>query len=96
MDEDTIPPFLEKAKPIVRKIKKLCDSEGISRTQLALQYVKRESDISHLVFGVDSLAQLKEDIRLFHESIPDELMEEIGNEFDDIDAEIVMPSLWKK
>ncbi len=96
MDEDQVPPFLEKAKPIVGRIKKLCDGEGISRAQLALQYVKRESGISHLVFGVDSLEQLKEDIELFNEELPEDLIERIGSEFDEIDADIVMPSLWKR
>ena len=96
MNEDQIPTYLERAKPIVQKIRSLCEAEGISRTQLALQYVKRERGISHLVFGVDSLEQLQEDIRLFNEELPDDLLSRIGTEFDDIEADIVMPSLWKK
>lgn len=96
MEENEVPPFLDKARPIVRRIKSLCDNEGISRTQLALQYVKREKGISHLVFGVDSLKQLKEDIRLFNEDLPEDLLAKIGAEFDDIEADIVMPSLWKR
>ena len=96
MDEDSVPSFLAKAKPIVKKIRLLCEREGISRTQLAMQYVKRERDVSHLVFGVDSLQQLKEDIRMFEEDLPEDLLQTIGNEFDCIDADIVMPSLWKR
>lgn len=96
MEENQVPKYLEKAKPIVHKIKSLCEAEGISRTQLALQYVKRERGISHLVFGVDNLGQLQEDIRLFNEELPDDLLSRIGTEFDDIEADIVMPSLWKK
>ena len=96
MDADQVPPFLEKAKPIVRKIEDICNREGISRTQLAIQYVKRERGISNLVFGVDSLDQLKEDIQYFNEDLPDEVLEKIGSEFDGIEADIVMPSLWKR
>lgn len=96
MEENDVPPYLEKAKPIVRKIKKLSEEEGISRVALALQYVKREKAVSHLVFGVDSLDQLKEDIRVFDEDIDHQLLEEIGKAFDGLDADIVMPSLWKK
>lgn len=96
MEEDRVPPFLEKAKPIVRRIQAICEIEGISRTQLALQYVKRETEISHLVFGVDSLEQLKEDIELFEEELPDDLIRTIAEEFDEIEADIVMPSLWKR
>lgn len=96
MNEENVPFFLDKAKPIVKKITSICESEGISRTHLALQYVKRESGISHLVFGVDSLEQLKEDISLFNKDLPNDLISKIGNEFDNIEADIVMPSLWKK
>ena len=96
MDEEKIPPFLEKARPIVKMIKSMCENEGISRTQLAIQYVKRETGISHLVFGIDSMEQLKEDIRLFNEDLPMDLIHRMGKEFDEVDADIVMPSLWKR
>lgn len=96
MDEEHVPEFLSEAKTIVGKINRICAENDISRVQLALQYVKREKSISHLVFGVDSLDQLKEDIDLFEKSLPDDLMEEIGKEFDGLKAEIVMPSLWHK
>lgn len=96
MDEYQVPEFLLEARPIVKKIGQLCEENGISRVHLAMQYVKREEKISHLVFGVDSLEQLKEDIRLFDEPLSVDLMEDIGREFDDIKADIVMPSLWKK
>lgn len=96
MEEDQVPGFLNDAKPIVRRISTLCNEEGISRVQLALQYVKREKSVSHLVFGVDSLEQLKEDIRFFYDDLPTDLLERIGKEFDDVKADIVMPSLWKR
>lgn len=96
MDADQIPSFLEKAKPIVRRIADLCEQEHISRTHLAIQYVKREKGISHLVFGVNSLEQLKENIRYFNKDISEDLFKKIDNEFDGIEADIVMPSLWKR
>ncbi len=96
MDEEQVPPCLAKAKPIVRKIKGICDENNISRVHLAIQYVKRERNLSHLVFGVDSLEQLKEDIGYFEEDLPDDMLRQIGREFEDIEADIVMPSLWKK
>lgn len=96
MDEEQIPEYLSEARFIVKRIKRLCDENGISQVHLAIQYVKREGSISHLVFGVDSLEQLKEDIRFFENDLPKDLVDDIGKEFDGIKAEIVMPSLWKK
>ena len=96
MEENEVPSFLEKAKPIVRKISELCDKYEISRIALAMSYVKMQKEISHLVFGVDNMEQLKEDIRLFEHSISEETINEISKEFVDLDTDIVMPSLWKK
>lgn len=96
LNENQVPPYLEKARPIVRRINRICEETGVSRISLAMSYVKREPSISHLVFGVDSLEQLKEDIRLFQQELPPSLLAEMDQEFEGIEAEIVMPSLWKK
>ncbi|MCR5176764.1 MAG: aldo/keto reductase [Anaerovibrio sp.] len=96
MNEDEVPPFLIKARPIVGKISLLCQRHGLSRISLAMNYVKQQSRISHLVFGVDNIQQLKENINIFRESIPADIIEDIAREFTDIEADIVMPSLWKK
>lgn len=96
LQENQVPSFLEDAKPIIRKIDRICRETGISRIQLAMAYVKNTTGISHLVFGVDSLEQLREDIRLFQQDIPEGLLNQIEKEFDDIPARIVMPSLWKR
>lgn len=94
--EDQVPPFLERAKPILRRMDEICERNGVGRVELALAYVKRERSISHLVFGVDGLEQLKEDIELFEREVPAPLLDDIEREFEGIDADIVMPSLWKK
>ena len=96
MDEEQIPDFLSEARPIVRRITKICEEAEISRVQLAMQYVKRENAISHLVFGVDSLEQLKEDIELFQKDVPARLLDQVDKDFKGIEADIVMPSLWKR
>lgn len=96
MKEDDVPEFLNKARPIISKIDKLCEKNNISRIELAISFVKRQSAISRLVFGVDNLSQLKEDIDLFKKNISDKLIDEISKEFVDVEPDIVMPSLWKK
>ena len=96
LDEDQVPPYLEKAKPIVTKIKKICEENGMSRVALALAYVKMENVPTHLVFGVDNLDQLKQDIELFQQEIPADLLKNMESEFAGIEAEVVMPSLWKR
>lgn len=96
MNEDEVPPYLDRAKPILEKIDQLCVQHNISRIALAMSFVKCQEMISHLVFGVDNIGQLKEDIELFHRMIPRDIVEEISKEFADLETDIVMPSLWKK
>lgn len=96
MNESEVPDFLYRAKPIVKKIDELCKRYEISRIALAMGFVKNHDAISHLVFGVDNIDQLKENIKLFEISIPSYIIKSISDEFTDIEADIVMPSLWKK
>lgn len=96
MTEDQVPDFLHKAKPIIREINELSRKYHISKIALAMNFVKQTDIIHSLVFGVDNLEQLKEDIKLFEQDIDIEIMNEIADKFRTIEADIVMPSLWKK
>lgn len=96
MREDEVPPFLSDAKPMLAKIDTLCREFHISRIALALLFVKHTDAISHLVFGVDNMEQLKENIRIFESDCPREIISGIAKEFSNIDANIMMPSLWVK
>lgn len=96
LDEAEVPEFLAEAKPIIKKLKKIAEETGISRVALAMAYIKREQVVSHLVFGVDNIEQLKEDLELFDQDIPADVLSIMDKEFAGIKAEVVMPSLWKR
>ncbi|MBO7426932.1 MAG: aldo/keto reductase [Clostridiales bacterium] len=96
LKDDEIPEHLIKAKPILAKLDKFCEETGYSRIELAMGYVKREKEINHLVFGIRSLEQLKEDVASFEKDIPESLYEEIDRQFSGISADLVIPSLWVK
>lgn len=96
MNSDEVPPFLEKAKPILTKIDVLCSKYQVDRIALAIQFVKQFTGISHLVFGVDNMEQLKQDIDLFNAPFPKEILQDISKEFENIETDIIMPSLWVK
>lgn len=96
LNENEVPEYLSKARPILNKLDILCEKTGFSRIDLALGYVKREKAVNHLVFGIRTLEQLKEDIESFNKEIPDEVFDEIDREFSGISAELVIPSLWVK
>lgn len=91
-----VPEFLAEARPIVAKLKSIAEETGISRAALCMAYIKREKAVAHLVFGVDSLRQIKEDIELFNSDIDKDILSLLDREFAGLKAEIVMPSLWKR
>ena len=91
-----IPEHLIKARPILAKLDDVCAQTGFSRIELAMGYVKRETEINHLVFGIRSLEQLQEDIASFSKKIPDSIFDEIDKEFSGISTDLVIPSLWVK
>lgn len=97
MEPMEVPEFLRnRAAPILSKVDRICREAGLTRAELAIGFVKRQAAISHLVFGVRNLEQLREDISIFRQDLPIGVLEELEQEFADIDVDIVMPSLWKK
>lgn len=96
LEVSEVPSYLEKAKPILNELDLLSKRTGYSRIELAIGYIKREKTIRHLVFGIRTLEQLKEDINAFHVDVPGEILIEIDKIFSGISADIVVPSLWKK
>lgn len=97
MKPDEVPPFLrKKAEPILQAVETVCKETGLTRTQLAIGFVKQQKAITHLVFGVRNLEQLREDIKVFSENLSSDLIEVLELQFSNIEAEIVMPSLWKR
>ena len=96
LKEDEIPGHLSKAKPILSELDKVCSETGYSRIELAIGYVKREKGINHLVFGIRDIEQLKEDIAAFDKEIPNEVLDDMDVRFNNIDTDLVVPSLWKK
>lgn len=93
---DEVPKYLVKAKPVLAHLDKLCKETGYSAIELAINYVKRENAISHLVIGIRNLQQLKEDIKIFNSTIDKDVFALIDKEFSDVEADIVIPSLWKR
>ena len=96
LKEAEVPEHLAKAKPILKKLDRLCKDTGFSRIDLAMGYIKREKQVNHLVFGIRTLEQLKEDMASFQKDRPESVFEAIDKEFSEIEADLVVPSLWKK
>ena len=95
--------FMKKDSPNKIRVKLEKELEVISNISLkysnpigslALNYCLRQPDIDGVLIGVDSIAQLKENILYAKSNVSDEYMNEINAiRIDDI--ELLNPSLWK-
>ena len=96
MKPEAIPEHLEAARPIIRELEEACADAGLTRRALALAYVKANTDVSHLVFGVDNLSQLKEIVEDFAKPVDSVALKAIADRFAKVDPSIFLPNNWNK
>lgn len=94
MDEENLPEKLKTLKPFLKKIKKIAEENKIEIGHLALQYVLNKNYIDGVLFGVDSIEQLEQNLQWANKTLP----EEIFNQIDEIkvaEPRLLNPSLWR-
>ena len=96
MDVAKIPERLAATRPVIRDLEAACAEAGLSRCALALAFVKANPNISHLVFGVDNMAQLKEIVADFDRSVDSDALKSVADRFAAVDPSIFLPNNWKK
>ncbi len=96
MPVNEIPLYLSEAVPKVKRFEELCESFNITRTHAALSFVKNNDKIDYLVFGIDNLNQIKEFIEIFFKATDKSVIEQISEEFIQVNDNILMPFLWNK
>lgn len=95
MEYKEIPLHLQKAVPYLTKIDEIINKYNVDKISAILGFVKQEKDIDYLVFGVEHLNQLKENLVKFNsQDIPKECIFELKNKIKNIDQSIIFPSLW--
>ena len=95
MDVAKIPERLAATRPVISDLEAACAEAGLSRRTLALAFVKANPNISHLVFGVDNMAQLKEIVADFERPVDFGAVKSIADRFAAVDPAIFLPNNWK-
>ncbi|MDD3173218.1 MAG: aldo/keto reductase [Herbinix sp.] len=96
MEIEEISKKLPAAVEYVTKFDELCRSFHYSRREVAMSYMKNKHGVNSILFGVDNLLQLKENIAAYEQKVPDEIIDEISRNFVNINEDIVSPLKWKK
>lgn len=97
MPEEKIPNSLAKVKIYLKRLDEILEKHGISRLAAALLFSLNNDNINYVVFGADKIGQMAETIALAEKPIDCRaLTAELKSEFDNIEKNIISPSLWKK
>ena len=95
MDVAKIPERLAATRPIISDLEAACAEVGLSRRALALAFVKANPHVSHLVFGVDNMAQLREIVADFDRSVDSGAVKSVADRFAAVDPAFFLPNNWK-
>lgn len=95
MPEADIADELSAAIPVRRDLQRLADEAGMTMAELAVRYVLSFEDVTCIVVGVETVEQMRENLRLFGKGPLDEsLTRAISESVPDLPADVVDPRNW--
>ncbi len=95
MDPRDLPKGMKFAKGYLEDFESICRKYQISKLKAAVSFVEKQEGIDYIVFGVDSLEQLKEYLYMQNETKPDETIEEIRLRYNTVEERLVNPTMWE-
>lgn len=93
MRPDQLPTHLATLRPQLEQFIAIATRHGLTQAEAAMQFVLGACRADHIVFGVDTRAQLEEDIGIGKAS-EDGLIDEIRAAFNNLNRGAINPSLW--
>lgn len=83
-------------EPIYNKITNLCQKYNLTKLELVVGFIKSVKWIDSVLFGVDNIEQLKENIDLYKNTneLNQNILRECKQLFSDVPNELVNPVLW--
>lgn len=95
MDDRAAAARLPRAVPYKGRLSALARQLGMGLAEMAFRYVFSTGGIASTVMGLDSPAQLLENLEIYGaEALPADVMDRIRDEFSGVPESIVNPSLW--
>lgn len=88
-----LPSKLKPLLPSLQKIHKIANSANVSMEQLALNYVLQQDEIDHVIIGVDTVNQLKNNIKMSKNRISNDVIKKV-NEINVKEVELLYPKNW--
>lgn len=96
MDPDKLSPEMDYAVPTLKKIDYHAKRTGLTKQQLAMAYAKHAFQPSRIIVGIETLDQLKENLKLWNQTCRLKDIMSIERDIIEIDKRIIDPSKWDK
>ncbi|MFA4935434.1 MAG: aldo/keto reductase [Candidatus Methanoperedens sp.] len=94
MGLEEIPEKLSFAKPIIEKIDMLSRDFNLSRSEIAMGYLKAQMPNAHVMFGAETPIQVKNNTDAWQKEIPESFCRQIRMTFADETERLLNPVLW--
>lgn len=97
MSPDEVPEHMARAGDYLQEFAAISLKHKLARAEATLLFSAQNPGIDRVVFGVDNLIQLKEDIAVIAHCTADaSCREELQQHFSNMAKEIIFPSLWAR
>ena len=94
MDSERVPPKMQFAVEVLRKLEALSRETGLSKQDLAVGYVRQAYPQAKIVFGVETPKQIRDNLKSWGRTLPEGCIERVQEEFGDVEERILNPALW--
>ena len=97
MPENKIAPHLREVIPVRRQLESLAIDAGINMPELCMRFILCNPAITSVLTGVDSLDQLKQNIKLFKKGpLSADILAEINKIVPVFPENLIRPTCWKR
>ncbi len=95
MPEEKIRPGLAEVIPVRRTLEEIAAQAGYTMSELCMRYVLSNPAISSVLTGVDTVAQMRENLRLAALGpLPVEVLERVRSCVPELPESLIRPALW--
>jgi aryl-alcohol dehydrogenase-like predicted oxidoreductase len=91
LDPDALAPSLSALGPLLRELRAVASSHGVSIPRAAIGYARARSPTRHVIVGAESMSQLEDTLACFEGALPPGLAGELDRRFAGVPAEMVDP-----
>jgi aryl-alcohol dehydrogenase-like predicted oxidoreductase len=97
MPDEAVPPALRNVLPVRRRLADIARDSGISLPQLALRYMLAHEGVTCLLTGVETVAQVRENIGLFERGpLGPDIVQAVDAAVPDLPDGLITPVLWPR